>query len=245
MGNLLLNNELRMCYCHQQCNIQEEVANLVEEITCHFSAISSPLSKGISPVAEDILHFKNLLEKKDAYTVRHSDLVGLYSCAAACRLGLPEQQQNDLFIAGILHDVGKLYIPNRILNKKGPLNYSEYQLIKKHPYYSYDLLVEGKAFSNILEAVTHHHEHYDGGGYPRKLKGESIPFYSRILAVADAFEAMTADRPYRKSRCIAHACWELKKEAGSQFDPAVVEAFLSILNEHCRCPVNLLSSCQL
>lgn len=237
MRDLLPNSKMNDNYCNCKCNINEEIAILTEKITCYLSKVQPGFIDSMNPIIEDVMYFKRLLSRKDIYTMKHSDLVGLYARAIACRLGLTGRQEKDLYIAGVLHDVGKLYIPNRILKKIGPLNYNEYQLIKKHPLYSHDLLAEYEAFSHILTAVTHHHEHYDGNGYPQKLRAEEIPFFSRILAVADAFEAMTSDRPYRKSSCIAQACTELKNKAGSQFDPDVVEAFLGSLHEHCRCPI--------
>ncbi|OPY56520.1 MAG: Cyclic di-GMP phosphodiesterase response regulator RpfG [Pelotomaculum sp. PtaU1.Bin035] len=172
---------------------------------------------------------------RDTYTLSHSELVGRYAFAIASRLGLKKLEQDMVFLTGLLHDVGKILIPERIISKKGPLTRGEYVIVLKHPLYSRDILAEHKHFHDILPAVTHHHERYDGNGYPDGLRGENIPLYSRILAVVDAFEAMTADRPYRKANCIALACTELKDNAGTHFDPEIVEVFIELVSEQFSC----------
>ena len=189
-------------------------------------------------LAEKIRNISNLKDKIrnwDIYTMSHSKLVGWYAYAIASRLDLNNRVQNLAFIAGLLHDVGKVRIPKKILNKNGPLTQSEYEIVKIHPHVSRRILEKYKINESILSSVTHHHERYDGSGYPGGLKGEKIPLLSRILAVADAFEAMTAERPYRQANCISLACSELKCKVGEQFDPIVVEVFLDLVARHIRC----------
>lgn len=171
----------------------------------------------------------------DLCNLNHSLSVGWYACALAVKMGLKERQLNKIFQAGLFHDVGKIRIPNKILNKKGSLTHSEYLLIQKHPVYSWDILGENGFSSEVLKAVLHHHERYDGTGYPKGLKGEEIPLLSRILAVVDAFDAITRDRPYRQGRCTAFARNEIIKNAGKQFDPEIAGVFLQLLKENCQC----------
>lgn len=202
--------------------------------------LSPKLLFKLSKILRQAILLKGRVGNKDIYTMNHSELVGWYAFAIASRLGLKKQALNRVFLAGLLHDIGKIYLPDQVLNKDGPLNQDEFELIKKHSLASRDILGQYNYFKGILPAVTHHHEHYDGSGYPDGLKAEKIPLLSRILAVADAFEAITADRPYRKANCIALACEELKRNSGTQFDPVIVDTFLDLVGQHFHC---LNSSC--
>lgn len=131
-----------------------------------------------------------------------------------------------LFVAGLLHDVGKIKIPNSILYKRGTLTSNEFAIIKKHPCEGAEILKKTGYCSEIVEAVLHHHERWDGNGYPDGIKGKKIPLYSRVLAVADAFDAMVSDRPYRKALPLDVALKEIEANAGTQFDPDIVQQFL-------------------
>ena len=139
---------------------------------------------------------------------------------------------DDLFsieIGALLHDVGKIGVPDAILNKPGPLSFDEYRQIKDHPQKGEEILNNITFLEQAIPCVLHHHEHFDGKGYPEKLSGADIPLPGRIISVADAFDAMTSDRPYRSKVTNDQAVFELKKGAGKQFDPQVVEAFIDIL----------------
>jgi putative nucleotidyltransferase with HDIG domain len=134
--------------------------------------------------------------------------------------------RNLLFMAGLLHDIGKVYIPNSILNKKDKLTEEEFGIMRLHPLTGAKLLNEMNYGYEIVEAVLHHHERWDGKGYPYGLQGQEIPYYSRILSVADAFDAMISKRAYKKELPRDLALAELQANAGTQFDPYIVDAFL-------------------
>ncbi len=130
------------------------------------------------------------------------------------------------FVAALLHDIGKVYIPTAILNKKSKLTEEEFRIIRFHPLIGAELLNEMNYSYDIVESVLHHHERWDGKGYPFGLKGQEIPFYSRVLSVADAFDAMISNRPYKKAIPHNLALAELKANAGTQFDPYIIESFV-------------------
>jgi cyclic di-GMP phosphodiesterase len=166
------------------------------------------------------------MEKKDMGTYGHSKRVNHYTRLIAAALDLGEQERQDLKAASTLHDIGKIGISDFVLGKRGPLNSEEKELIKSHPQKGYEILKPLKQFEPILPAILHHHEHYDGTGYPAGLSGERIPFYARIIAVADAYDAILSTRPYRTGADHDRAIAELLDFSGRQFDPAIVKAFV-------------------
>jgi HD-GYP domain-containing protein (c-di-GMP phosphodiesterase class II) len=168
------------------------------------------------------------LDLRDAGTARHSRTVGAYARHTAAALGLGEERVGRIHAAGVLHDLGKLGIADAILHKPGKLEPAEWKEIQRHPEIGARIL-EHAGLDDIAAWVRAHHERVDGRGYPKALAGEEIPLEARILAVADAYEAMVADRPYRAGIAPAEAREELIRCAGSQFDPVVVEAFLTAL----------------
>jgi HD-GYP domain-containing protein (c-di-GMP phosphodiesterase class II) len=171
------------------------------------------------------------IEAKDVYTRGHSERVNRYTMLMAEHLQLDEEQKKVLYWASILHDVGKIGIPEAILNKPGPLNDDEYRVIKSHPEKGYDILQPLEQLASSLPGILHHHERYDGGGYPHGVKGEEIPLLARIIAVADTFDAITSDRAYRKGKTAKEALTIIEKVAGTQLDPHLVEVFVDVLNE--------------
>jgi putative two-component system response regulator len=168
------------------------------------------------------------LDAKDAYTHGHSFRVTQYSLAIACQMGLPASSINDLEIGGMLHDIGKIGIPESILLKPGKLTQEEFAIIKSHPMRGYRMLMTLPGMESVLRIVRHHHERTDGGGYPDNLSGEAIPLLARVLSVADAYDAMTSTRPYRPAMSHADAVVEVQRCAGTQFDPQVVKAFIGL-----------------
>ncbi len=168
------------------------------------------------------------LEAKDLYTRGHSVRVARWARACARLLGLSPEQQEQVYLAGLLHDVGKIGVREEILLKPGRLDEQERREIQGHPVVGARILEPASFHPVVIEAVRHHHEDYDGGGYPAGLMGEEIPLLARIIRVADAYDAMTSARPYRGALSVEQAREELRRGAGSQFDPAVVEAFLRI-----------------
>jgi diguanylate cyclase (GGDEF)-like protein/PAS domain S-box-containing protein len=169
------------------------------------------------------------LTAKDPSTSAHTDRCSFFSGRLAQALGLSAEESSIVRLASLLHDVGKIAVPDEVLFKPGPLNEDEWAKIKQHPTAALHVLREIRAIHDATPAVLHHHEHFDGSGYPDGLAGDEIPLASRILLVTDAFDAMTSDRPYRKAMPVEHAIQELERNAGTQFDPRVVEAFLEIL----------------
>ncbi len=171
------------------------------------------------------------LDAKCDYTSGHSLRVSRYAVAIGRATGLSDAELRDLELAGILHDVGKIGVPESILWKPAQLTAEEEAIMAQHPLRSAKIIGDIPALSRVRSWVLHHHEHIDGCGYPDHLSGEAIPYGSRIILVADAYDAMTTDRPYR--RAIGHDCAvaELLKHSGSQFDAAVVKALISIVGE--------------
>lgn len=174
----------------------------------------------------------NALDAKCDYTSGHSLRVSRYALAIGRMLGFSDAELKDLELAGILHDIGKIGVPEAILWKQGRLDAEEQKIMSSHPLISAQMIGEIEQFERVRLWVKHHHEHLDGSGYPDGLAGEKIPIGSRIVLVADAYDAMTSDRPYRKSIGYTQATNELRKFSGKQFDPALVEALLTAVGEN-------------
>lgn len=170
------------------------------------------------------------VEAKDAYTAGHVGRVSSYAVAIAEALGVPSDQRLRIEYAAILHDVGKLSIPDAILLKPGPLGPDERDKIETHAAKGEHILRKVPGLEKVAAMVRHHHEHWDGSGYPDGLRGEAIPLGSRIIAVADAYDAMATDRPYRRAMHREEVLEELEKGRGIQFDPVVVSVFLRLFH---------------
>jgi len=174
------------------------------------------------------------VDAKDAYTHGHSERVTDYALQIGQALGTGQELLDSLKVAGLLHDLGKIGVPDSILNKPGALTREEREAIEQHPSVGGKILRRAPQLDQIIPAVMFHHERWDGGGYPDGLRGDSIPLMARILAIADAFDAMTSDRPYRKAMTVEQAVLELRVNAGKQFDPDLVEVFLQNLASEMR-----------
>jgi len=168
------------------------------------------------------------LEAKDIYTSGHSQRVVEISVAIAEELGMPQDSIDKIRLAGLLHDIGKIGVKESVLNKLGKLTDEEYQHIKSHCDVGERILTPVVEDEEILKVVRHHHERYDGRGYPDGLSGEQIPLGARILAVADTYDALTSERPYREAMSAETAFAEIERGRGAQFDPEVTNAFLRI-----------------
>ncbi|MBU6531623.1 HD-GYP domain-containing protein [Streptomyces sp. NPDC057245] len=169
---------------------------------------------------------------KDGYTRGHSERVGQASMMIARELGMDDERVETLRFAGILHDVGKLGVPTRLLRKDGPLTPEERRVIELHPEYGHEMVRGIRFLGEARAAVLHHHERLDGSGYPYGLVGDRIPESARVVAVADAFDAMTSTRSYSRARPVAVAVRELQRCAGGQFDPRMVGALVRALGRH-------------
>lgn len=169
------------------------------------------------------------IDARDHYTSGHSQRVAYWGMELAKAIGMPEEKVDEVYFGGILHDIGKIGIPDEILNKKGKLTEEEYDKIKQHTVIGYEIILQAGMFKELLPAIRSHHERVDGKGYPDGLKGEEIPLMARILAVTDSFDAMVGDRPYRKGLPVEKALEEIRRGAGTQFDPKLAEQFISIV----------------
>ena len=178
---------------------------------------------------ESIQTIRYTVEAKDTYTRGHSDRVSEYSVLIGKKLGLSEEDLKRLKIGGLFHDVGKIGVPDNILQKEGKLSDDEYSEIKNHPTIGAHILSTASIFQDILPIVKYHHERYDGNGYPERLQGEKIPYLARITAVADTFDAMTSKRVYRDSIPLEQVIEEFKRCKGTQFDPQLADLFVDIL----------------
>ncbi|MEU0527979.1 HD-GYP domain-containing protein [Streptomyces niveus] len=172
------------------------------------------------------------VDLKDRYTRGHSERVGRASVMIAGELGMDGERLEVLRFAGILHDVGKLGVPTRVLRKDGPLTPEERRVIELHPEYGHEIVRGIDFLGEARSAILHHHERLDGSGYPYGLAGADIPEFARVVAVADAFDAMTSTRSYRRARPVPVAVAELRRCAGSQFDPRMVRALVRALDRH-------------
>ncbi|OAT86712.1 diguanylate cyclase [Desulfotomaculum copahuensis] len=198
----------------------------------YFSALPElelQLKQPESPLTYMIKTLLQVIDAKDRYTYAHTERVVRYATAAAQELGLPVGEINRIRLAAFVHDLGKVRICREILNKPGPLTDQEWEQIKQHPVTGANIIRPIRALEPLVPLVMHHQERYDGSGYPAGLKGEEIPLGARVIAVAAAFDAMITVRPHQPARPWPEAVQELCRCAGTQFDPAVVEAFLAVL----------------
>ncbi len=237
--------------------IYKDVTPLVSEIKIHESIIWTRLSMGflalygllfgivysasrrISAQTEELedmflqttTALVNALDTKSPWTKGHSERTEKYAEHIARAMGFDDHAIREIMIAGLLHDIGKIGTYGYLLEKVEPLTKDEINVIRQHPDHGIKILGGIRQLKNVLPIIRHHHEHYDGKGYPSGLKAEQIPLGARILYVADSYDAMTYDRPYRRALGKEGAINELKANSGTQFDPQVVEVFLKIIED--------------
>lgn len=188
---------------------------------------------------EFIESLNEIVELKDTYTRGHSNRVAEISTLIAKSLNLSNEDIFLTHISGHLHDIGKIGIPDQILLKKGKLTNEEYETIKLHPNLGYNILKKVKNMKNLAIIIKHHHERWDGKGYPDNLKGDDIPLISRIISIADAFDAMNSSRSYRNKLEIDYILNEIKNNLGTQFDPIIGKKFLEIFEKNSEFFYNL------
>lgn len=201
--------------------------NIIKSINEELQESNERLEKAY---LESIETLRYTVEAKDTYTRGHSDRVSAYSVLIGEKLGLSEQELKTLKIGGLFHDIGKIGISDAILLKQSKLTDDEYSEIKNHPSIGKHILSNASLFEDLIPIVYHHHEKYDGTGYPKQLKGEEIPLLARIVGVADAFDAMTSRRSYRDELDLEYVKNEISNCSGTQFDPEIARVFLDILN---------------
>jgi putative nucleotidyltransferase with HDIG domain len=194
---------------------------------------SGEMATQIRTTHQRTLHLiSEAIELRDPTTAGHSRRVAVNASRLGAALGLDEEERRTLYWAGLLHDVGKIAVPEPVLQKPGTLTPSEWEVIRQHPRLGADLIREADIEQQTLaDAVATHHERWDGSGYPEGLAGDSIPFYGRILAIVDVFEALTALRPYRAPLSPEEACKQLRDGSGSLFDPGLVGPFETLLHD--------------
>ncbi|MEJ5228401.1 MAG: HD-GYP domain-containing protein [Pseudothermotoga sp.] len=204
-------------------------ANAIAKIVTSFFVVRRFVTLQEKMSREIVSMLVKALEYYDRYTQVHSQRVAELSKKMAGKLGL---SASELELAALLHDVGKIYIPQGILNKEGHLTNDEFDLVKKHPVKGYELINSIGGMEKIARIILYHHERYDGKGYPMGLKNGEIPIESQVIFIADSFDAMTTPRPYRKTpMSFEDAINELKRCAGTQFNPLVVEVLVGIIND--------------
>lgn len=203
-----------------------EQMNMIKKINVELADSKELLEKSY---LESIEILRRTVEVKDIYTKGHSDRVAEYSLLIGEKLNLSPEQMKTLKIGALFHDIGKIGIPDAILLKTDKLTDDEYSEIKNHPAIGVHILSNASIFADIVPIVKHHHERYDGHGYPSRLAGKDIPYLARIVAVADTFDAMTSKRSYRQALDFDYTMNEIERCTGTQFDPEIADVFLDIL----------------
>jgi putative two-component system response regulator len=202
-------------------------------VTHHAAHLAAEVRKATQAIAnrehEVIVRLARAAEYIDPTTGAHIQRIAHLARCIAVGLDLPEDEREALFDAAPMHDIGKVAVPSAILMKPGPLTAEEFEVVKKHPSVGYDILrdSESRLIRTAAVIALTHHERWDGTGYPQRIKGEDIPLFGRIAAVADVFDALTSLRPYKAAWPIQRAIDEIKRCSGSQFDPSVVRSFLA------------------
>ena len=209
---------------HYQKSLKREVDKKTEELRESNRRVTNVLSQMIMALGSAI-------DAKDVYTNGHSERVAKYSGEIARRMGKSTQEINDIYYIGLLHDIGKIGIPDYIINKAGKLTEEEYELIKNHPNIGADILSSITEMPGISFGAHWHHERFDGKGYPDGLAGEDIPEVARIICVADAYDTMTSKRVYRDILPQKVARDEILKGRGTQFDPVIADYMLEMIDE--------------
>lgn len=210
---------------YQAKNMGEDKVNLYQDIMML-------IHKNVKSDQQMLGMLKGLLSTinaKDKYTFGHCERVSSYAVMVGEAMGLDKQEIQTLLHAGLLHDIGKIELPKSVLNKSACLSEEELKSVSQHPIHSAHILEPLSNTGNLIDYVIHHHERYDGKGYPDGLKGEEISIGARILCVVDCFDAMVSERPYRRSMTIEEAIIELKRCSGTQFDPKIVQVFIDAL----------------
>jgi HD-GYP domain-containing protein (c-di-GMP phosphodiesterase class II) len=204
-----------------------------EELVMTLKKMCAGLQDDPGPMREAIVVLSRAAENREGHNMGHGATAARYAESVAREMGLDEEEISEISYAAQVHDVGKLVIPERLLLKPSQLTEEEYYIMRMHPTLSAEIVACVPGSEELQKIVRHHHERYDGGGYPDGLCGESIPLASRILSVVDAYASMIRDRAYAQGRTFSEAADELERNSGTQFDPKVVDVFLQLVRgEH-------------
>ena len=219
-------------FCFSFAYIASSIYNkIVQQNNAYIKSIDDKQKQLERVTLQTISTIANIIDAKDEYTKGHSYRVAEYSSMLAKELGYSDEAVANVKYVGLLHDIGKIGIPDSILNKPGKLNDSEYAIMRKHAEIGGNILSGNNMINGMDEGAKYHHERYDGRGYPQGLKGEEIPEMARIIGIADAYDAMTSNRVYRKSLSNETVIGELKRCSGTQFDPKLAEIFVKMVEE--------------
>lgn len=205
--------------------------NRVETYTSILDELKKDIEDEHIDLVTSIKTLISVINAKDRYTYGHVERVVAYCKLLANQLRLSEGDKKNLIYSAYMHDIGKINISEEILNKRGKLEANEWEILKEHPSKGVEIINPVESLKDISSLILHHHERYDGKGYPDGLKGRDIPYLARVLTVADSFDAMTSNRPYNVRKNYDEAVEELKRCSGTQFDPSIVEAFLQVIKE--------------
>lgn len=219
---------LRVRHTLDLVHLQKKLSNEVEKKSLEVRMQSKKLEKMAMQIVKAL---SGAIDAKDTYTNGHSTRVADYSKEIAQRAGFSPKRQDDIYMMGLLHDVGKIGVPDTIINKTAKLTDEEYAVIKKHPLLGVEILKNTTEFPELIIGARWHHERYDGKGYPDGISGEDIPVEARIIAIADAYDAMTSGRSYRCSLSQARVRSEIEKGKGTQFDPLYANIMLTMIDE--------------
>jgi diguanylate cyclase (GGDEF)-like protein len=225
-GAINLEESRRDAFDGDDCRLVEMVADMAS-CALQSAELYGQLESAYLGTAEALIA---ALEARDSYTAKHAESIVGWAEEVGRRLGMDDAALRDLRYGAAFHDIGKIAMPEAILNKPGPLTEEEFRVMQRHPVAGEQILAPVEFLAGVRPIVRHEHERWDGGGYPDGLAGEAIPLGARIVFVCDAFHAMTSDRPYRRAMPPSEAVAELRRGAGSQFDPRVVEVFLDVLD---------------
>lgn len=206
--------------------------NRVEVYASVLDEIKKDINESETELVTSIKTLISVINAKDRYTYAHTERVVMFSRMMAEALGLSERDRKSLVYGAYMHDIGKINIPVEVLNKKMPLTDEEWECLKQHSQHGVEIIRNVESLKEIIPLIRHHHEKYNGTGYPLGLKGEEIPYIVRILTIIDSFDAMTSNRPYNIPKTYEEAFEELRRCRGTQFDPELVEVFIKTINEN-------------
>ncbi|GAA0761345.1 diguanylate cyclase [Clostridium sartagoforme] len=206
--------------------------NRVETYTSILDDLKNDIDERDVELVTSIKTLISVINAKDRYTYGHSERVVLYSRLLAQKLNLSKEEEDTLIYGAYMHDIGKINIAQDVLMKKMPLLPEEWNMLKQHPENGVEIIKPVKSLQNMIPIILHHHEKYNGTGYPGNLKGEEIPYLARVLTVVDSFDAMTSNRPYNKRKTYEEAIIELRNFSGIQFDPIIAEKFIEVIEEN-------------
>jgi putative nucleotidyltransferase with HDIG domain len=214
----------KKCLVEENRAYQRDLESMVRERTQQLAEANDELRRLFM---SSIKALAQALEAKDEYTQGHSARVAEIGVQIARYVSLPDREIQNIWVAGLLHDIGKIGVRENVLNKPGKLDADEWESVQQHPVVAARILGPIEELSDVIEIVMHHHERFDGSGYPEGLRGSEIPLGARILTVADAYDALTSKRPYRDALPAGEAVSILEEAAGTQFDPVIVRAFVT------------------